>query len=167
MVPEDKTQYEHPDDRFLPIGKLVANILLVIACAFFLIFGLAGCINVGTIYLLWLFLGPIGSVISWVFIRVLLSLCQDVKIIRNKVINANIENNSTATETQTPNSSENIGQQSDKNLINAFCIECGYEYKAEIGDPDVGVAPNTKFSDIPDDWTCPLCGSGKDRFIAQ
>ena len=44
------------------------------------------------------------------------------------------------------------------------CMACGYVYDPEIGDPDSGIAPGTKFEDIPDDWVCPLCGVGKDMF---
>ena len=44
------------------------------------------------------------------------------------------------------------------------CLACGYIYDPEIGDPDSGIAPGTKFEDIPDSWVCPLCGVGKDMF---
>lgn len=44
------------------------------------------------------------------------------------------------------------------------CMACGYIYDPEIGDPDSGIAPGTKFEDIPDTWVCPLCGVGKDMF---
>lgn len=44
------------------------------------------------------------------------------------------------------------------------CIVCGYLYNPENGDPEGGIAPGTKFEDIPDDWTCPLCGASKDVF---
>ncbi|MBD5560114.1 MAG: rubredoxin [Clostridia bacterium] len=44
------------------------------------------------------------------------------------------------------------------------CTACGYEYKPEEGDPAHNVAKNTPFADLPDDWTCPLCGVGKDKF---
>lgn len=44
------------------------------------------------------------------------------------------------------------------------CSVCGYIYDEEIGDEDHGVAPGTKFSDLPDDWVCPLCFVGKDLF---
>ena len=44
------------------------------------------------------------------------------------------------------------------------CIACGYVYDPEVGDPDSGIAPGTAFEDIPDDWTCPECGVGKDMF---
>ncbi|NQS70885.1 MAG: rubredoxin [Desulfobulbaceae bacterium] len=44
------------------------------------------------------------------------------------------------------------------------CVLCGYEYDPEAGDPDSGVPAGTSFADLPDDWTCPLCGAGKDQF---
>lgn len=36
--------------------------------------------------------------------------------------------------------------------------------RPKIGDPEHGIAPGTKFEDIPDDWVCPLCGVGKEDF---
>ena len=44
------------------------------------------------------------------------------------------------------------------------CTLCGYEYDPAVGDPEAGVAPGTAFADLPDDWTCPLCGASKDQF---
>jgi rubredoxin len=44
------------------------------------------------------------------------------------------------------------------------CIPCGYIYDPEQGDPDGGIEPGTAFSEIPDDWVCPVCGVGKDQF---
>lgn len=44
------------------------------------------------------------------------------------------------------------------------CIPCGYIYDPEQGDVDSGIKPGTKFEDIPDDWTCPICAVGKDDF---
>lgn len=43
------------------------------------------------------------------------------------------------------------------------CI-CGYVYDETAGDPDNGVAPGTIWADVPDDYTCPTCGLGKDNF---
>ena len=37
------------------------------------------------------------------------------------------------------------------------CTVCGYEYDPE---ENGGIS----FEDLPDDWTCPLCGVGKDQF---
>jgi rubredoxin len=47
------------------------------------------------------------------------------------------------------------------------CGVCGYVYDPEEGDPENGIEPGTKFEDLPDDWTCPLCGAGKDEFEPQ
>lgn len=44
------------------------------------------------------------------------------------------------------------------------CDLCGYEYDPEKGDPDGGIAPGTRFEDIPDDWVCPVCGASKSSF---
>lgn len=44
------------------------------------------------------------------------------------------------------------------------CSICGYEYNPENGDPENGIAPGTKFEDLPEDWVCPICGVGKDMF---
>ena len=44
------------------------------------------------------------------------------------------------------------------------CNVCGYIYDPEKGDPDGGIKPGTKFEDIPDDWTCPVCGAEKSQF---
>ncbi|HAZ36814.1 MAG TPA: rubredoxin [Clostridiaceae bacterium] len=44
------------------------------------------------------------------------------------------------------------------------CPACGYIYDPELGDPDNGIAPGTKFEDIPDDWVCPVCGLAKSEF---
>ena len=44
------------------------------------------------------------------------------------------------------------------------CDVCGYVYDPEVGDPDSGIQPGTPFSDIPDDWSCPVCGVEKSQF---
>jgi flavin reductase (DIM6/NTAB) family NADH-FMN oxidoreductase RutF/rubredoxin len=44
------------------------------------------------------------------------------------------------------------------------CTVCGYVYDPEKGDPDSGIAPGTRFEDIPDSWTCPVCGAEKSKF---
>jgi len=45
------------------------------------------------------------------------------------------------------------------------CEVCGYIYDPELGDPDGGIEPGTKFEDIPDDWVCPECGVTKEDFF--
>ena len=44
------------------------------------------------------------------------------------------------------------------------CTICGYVYDPEQGDPENGVAPGTRFEDVPEDWECPVCGASKDDF---
>ncbi len=44
------------------------------------------------------------------------------------------------------------------------CDLCGYEYDEAVGEPTNGIKAGTKFSDLPDDYVCPLCGADKDSF---
>lgn len=44
------------------------------------------------------------------------------------------------------------------------CDVCGWEYDEELGDPDSGIKPGTKFEDLPDDYVCPMCMASKDQF---
>lgn len=45
-----------------------------------------------------------------------------------------------------------------------ICTVCGFVYDPVAGDPDSGVAPGTKWEDVPEDYICPACGVGKDMF---
>jgi rubredoxin len=44
------------------------------------------------------------------------------------------------------------------------CKVCGYVYDPTEGDIDSGIAPGTAFTDIPNDWVCPVCGISKADF---
>lgn len=44
------------------------------------------------------------------------------------------------------------------------CSICGYMYDEAKGIPDKGIAPGTRWEDLPDDWVCPLCGATKSDF---
>ena len=44
------------------------------------------------------------------------------------------------------------------------CQVCGYIYDEAKGDADGGIKPGTKFSALPDDWVCPMCGASKEDF---
>lgn len=44
------------------------------------------------------------------------------------------------------------------------CSICGFQYRPEEGDPTMGIPPGTPFSDLPDDYKCPICNAGKDYF---
>jgi rubredoxin len=46
------------------------------------------------------------------------------------------------------------------------CAVCGYIYNPEEGEISSGIKPGTPFSDLPPDFTCPVCGVGKDDFFA-
>ncbi|MEA5144115.1 MAG: rubredoxin [Oscillibacter sp.] len=48
-----------------------------------------------------------------------------------------------------------------------ICSICGYVYDEAVGDPNNGIAPGTKWEDVPDDWVCPECGAGKDQFSME
>ena len=54
-----------------------------------------------------------------------------------------------------------------KNMDKYVCNICGYVYDEAEGDPDSGIAPGTKWEDVPEDWVCPMCGVGKDDFSLQ
>jgi rubredoxin len=45
-----------------------------------------------------------------------------------------------------------------------MCVVCGWIYDEEEGDPDSGLAPGTRWEDVPESWVCPDCGAGKEDF---
>ena len=47
------------------------------------------------------------------------------------------------------------------------CSVCGWVYDEEEGYEEGGIAPGTKWEDVPEDFVCPLCGVGKDQFEAE
>lgn len=44
------------------------------------------------------------------------------------------------------------------------CDVCGWEYDPAVGVPEMGIAPNTPWEQLNDDFTCPLCGVDKTEF---
>jgi len=44
------------------------------------------------------------------------------------------------------------------------CMVCGFIYDEELGLPDEGIAPGTRWDEIPEDWSCPDCGVSKEEF---
>lgn len=44
------------------------------------------------------------------------------------------------------------------------CGLCGWEYDEATGYPDGGIAPGTKWEDLPADFECPLCSAAKEEF---
>lgn len=45
-----------------------------------------------------------------------------------------------------------------------ICDVCGYVYDEAQGDPENGIAPGTRWEEVPQNWVCPLCAVGKDEF---
>lgn len=44
------------------------------------------------------------------------------------------------------------------------CAGCGTVYDEAQGWPADGIAPGTRWEDVPADWTCPDCGASKADF---
>jgi rubredoxin len=44
------------------------------------------------------------------------------------------------------------------------CVVCGFIYNEAAGMPQDGIAPGTRWEDIPADWECPECGVAKSDF---
>ncbi len=45
-----------------------------------------------------------------------------------------------------------------------MCVLCGVVYEEAKGHPESGLPPGTKWEDVPLNWRCPDCGSGKEDF---
>jgi len=45
------------------------------------------------------------------------------------------------------------------------CDACRWEYNEAEGYPEGGIAPGTKWEDVPEDFQCPICLAGKDLFV--
>jgi len=52
----------------------------------------------------------------------------------------------------------------DNNYKVWMCVICGWVYEEEKGNPEEGLAPGTRWQDIPEFWVCPDCGAGKEDF---
>lgn len=44
------------------------------------------------------------------------------------------------------------------------CGVCSNPYDPATGDPRHGVPAGTKFEDVAEEWTCPVCGAEKRYF---
>ena len=45
-----------------------------------------------------------------------------------------------------------------------MCLICGWVYEEELGCPEEGLPPGTRWADVPEDWSCPDCGAIKQDF---
>jgi rubredoxin len=60
-----------------------------------------------------------------------------------------------------PNDTTAYPPAADKSWM---CVVCGWIYNEADGVPEEGIAPGTRWEDVPDDWTCPDCGATKSDF---
>lgn len=44
------------------------------------------------------------------------------------------------------------------------CMTCGFIYDEEVGWPEDGIDPGTRWADVPEDWVCPECATPKSDF---
>lgn len=44
------------------------------------------------------------------------------------------------------------------------CGRCGYIYDPQKGDKKRKIPHRISFEELPEDWTCPLCGAAKKIF---
>jgi rubredoxin len=44
------------------------------------------------------------------------------------------------------------------------CVLCAFYYDEALGLPDEGIAPGTRWADVPETWTCPDCAASKSDF---
>ena len=45
-----------------------------------------------------------------------------------------------------------------------MCLIFGFIYSQAPGLPDEGIAPGTRWEDVPMNWSCPECGARKEDF---
>lgn len=54
--------------------------------------------------------------------------------------------------------------RSAKEFKQWVCLICGWVYDEAVGRPEGGIAPGTRWEDIPDNWRCLECEVGKEDF---
>ena len=62
---------------------------------------------------------------------------------------------------------EKIKEKTNSDYKKHTCNLCGFTYDEELGLPSEGIAPGTKFIDLPEDFACPICGVSKAEFSAN
>ena len=55
--------------------------------------------------------------------------------------------------------------QTEKKMKQWQCIVCGWIYDEAAGDADHGLAPGTRWADVPESFVCPECGVAKADFV--
>ncbi|ETA65074.1 rubredoxin [Bordetella pertussis H973] len=66
--------------------------------------------------------------------------------------------------TDLPRRSEQATAVQERTMRTWMCLICGWVYDEEAGLPDEGIAPGTRWEDVPPNWVCPECGARKEDF---
>ena len=62
-------------------------------------------------------------------------------------------------------SKKNLMPEENNNAFKTYmCLICGFIYDEEAGWPDEGLAPGTRWEDVPVNWVCPECDARKEDF---
>ena len=69
-----------------------------------------------------------------------------------------------AEELSAGNEEETAEETKGEKSMKYVCNICSWEYDEAAGSPENGIAPGTKWEDLPEDFACPLCSVGKDNF---
>lgn len=54
--------------------------------------------------------------------------------------------------------------QKEKTPMRCGRLECMFLYDPTVGNAEFGIPPGLSFTDLPEDWCCPVCGGGKEKF---
>ncbi|HEY4662621.1 MAG TPA: rubredoxin [Candidatus Humimicrobiaceae bacterium] len=49
-------------------------------------------------------------------------------------------------------------------MVDWKCTDCGYIFDVKVENPEFGLEPPYEFENLPEDWTCPVCGASKSEF---
>ncbi|ACC76105.1 rubredoxin [Paraburkholderia phymatum] len=79
------------------------------------------------------------------------------------VVSLDQDSNAAVTETAGSNGASQT-QASADDFKQWVCVICGWIYDEAAGLPEEGIAPGTRWADVPEDWRCPLCDVGKEDF---
>ena len=55
-------------------------------------------------------------------------------------------------------------EMTDQPMRKWICTTCGFIYDEAVGIPEQGIAPGTRFEDLPADWLCADCTAERDVF---
>lgn len=48
-----------------------------------------------------------------------------------------------------------------------ICGTCGHKYNPRTDERSQNLNPGIEFSDLPADWTCPVCFAAKNKFTPE